>query len=118
MHGAQEMYIIKAKVSNAQCNRKYINVKIKVKTVNLKMTYMSLTFIYRSMDEYRQRLLHLCRVCERRELHTKRQSNECKMYSEQLHGPFGIDVGDNNASIHPPPFCTEFFDVIVRFYCY
>ena len=43
MHGAQQMYIIKAKVINAQCNRKYINVKIKVQTVNLKMTYMQVT---------------------------------------------------------------------------
>ena len=34
------MYIIKAKVINAQYNRKYINVKIKVQTVNLKTTFM------------------------------------------------------------------------------
>ena len=64
------------------------------------------------MDDHKKCLLHLCRVCGRRASNTTQQPYECKTYSTQLHEAFGIPIGDDNASIHPPSFCTSCFAIM------
>ena len=57
-------------------------------------------------------LQHLCRVCRRRASHTTRQPYQCTLYSAQLREAFGIDIDQDNASTHPPSFCTSCYAVM------
>lgn len=66
-------------------------------------------FTYRNMDEHGKCLQDLCRVCGKRFSKTTRHPYECKAFSMQLQEAFGIEIDEDDGSIHPPSFCTSCF---------
>lgn len=66
------------------------------------------------MDQHRENLLHLCRLCGQRYGRNERVTYSTWDYAERLEASMMVNVRLDNEDIHPKKFCNSCYRVMTK----
>ena len=66
------------------------------------------------INEHRQSLLSLCRICAKLLSRRSRRQYSCHDHAEAIQGAFDVDVATDQAELHPPSVCEQCWMIAKR----